>query len=66
MAVYLDGIWLGGGDVGADGRQAPSLHLFDVASLEAVEVYPGPAEVPAEFSGTHSACGVIALWTRRH
>ena len=33
--------------------------------LEAVEIYRGASEVPAEFGGPDANCGVIVLWTRR-
>ena len=37
---------------------------FDVANLEAVEVYQGAAETPAEFNGSGAGCGTVVLWTR--
>jgi hypothetical protein len=39
-----------------------SVHWGD---LEGMEVYLGPATVPAEFSGSRARCGVIAHWTTR-
>jgi hypothetical protein len=33
--------------------------------LEAVEVYRGRSELPAEFADPDARCGVIVLWTRR-
>ncbi len=38
---------------------------FYVNEYEAVEVYRSSAELPIEFSGASSQCGVIVLWTRR-
>jgi hypothetical protein len=38
---------------------------FHVSEFEAVEVYRSAAELPIEFGGASSQCGVIALWTRR-
>jgi hypothetical protein len=29
-----------------------------------LEVYRGPSELPAEFTGSNSGCGVIVIWTR--
>ena len=29
-----------------------------------IEVYRGPAEMPARFGGAASACGVIVVWTK--
>jgi hypothetical protein len=50
-------------------RQATLERLLDLFQLrpddfEAVEIYRGAAQVPAEFSGSASQCGVVALWTR--
>jgi hypothetical protein len=57
-AVYLDGV------------RFPLMgeSIDDIANpneLEGIEVYTHAAEVPPEFSGPWSNCGVIALWTRR-
>jgi hypothetical protein len=35
-----------------------------VKDLQGVEVYLGPSETPAEYSGPQSGCGVIGIWTR--
>ncbi|MEO7822309.1 MAG: carboxypeptidase regulatory-like domain-containing protein [Gemmatimonadaceae bacterium] len=40
-------------------------HDFPAQQVEAVEVYR-PSEVPAQFSGQRSRCGVIVIWTRYH
>jgi hypothetical protein len=32
--------------------------------IEAIEVYRGAAEVPAELSGSTAECGVVAVWLR--
>ena len=32
--------------------------------IEAIEVYRGPAEVPAQYSGSTAECGVVAVWLR--
>jgi hypothetical protein len=34
------------------------------ADIEAIEVYRGAAEVPAEYSGSTAECGVVAVWLR--
>ena len=60
--IYLDGI-----KVHRPGTGSPMYVLWEVTSLdvEAIEVYKGPASVPAEFSGSDAACGAIVIWTRR-
>ena len=53
-----------------DGAPASAAYLdpdiFSVTSLAGIEVYPGPATVPAELTWLRgkSACGVIAVWTK--
>jgi hypothetical protein len=42
-----------------------TLTFLDVTTIEGVEVYSGPANVPGEFLNSNSACGVIVVWTRR-
>jgi hypothetical protein len=38
-----------------------SLHPFDVA---AIEIYRSPAEIPVQYSGALSSCGVVLLWLK--
>jgi TonB family protein len=40
--------------------------MFSVTTLAGIEVYPGPATVPAELTWVRgkSTCGVIAVWTK--
>lgn len=71
MAVWVDGVQVFaptalGPRRGPDGKDAvPDLDDFKIVELEAVEVYPGPATLPPELSGTGGNCGAIVLWTRR-
>lgn len=55
--VYLDGIPQPGAE-DLDNLIMP----FDI---EAIEVYRGPAEVPARYTTAASNCGVILLWSRK-
>lgn len=61
MQVVMDGTVLySHGSV----RPKPDfLHDFDVAALEAIEVYRSGAETPIEFSGPGADCGTIVLWS---
>jgi len=61
MAIWLDGMRL----FTPGSRRAPDINEFSTHQLEAVEVYSGPAETPAELSGFGANCGAVALWTRR-
>ncbi len=50
---------------GFEGGPAVLNGLMDPLDLAGLEVYRTPAEIPSEFSGPNSACGVILLWSRR-
>lgn len=53
---------------GVPARLSGSERIDDLvlASLVAgIEVYRTPAELPAEYSGSNSRCGVVAIWTER-
>jgi hypothetical protein len=56
--IWLDGMPASAGYLDPD--------LFEPKSLAGIEVYSGPATVPAELMWVNGAgmCGVIALWTR--
>ena len=56
--VYIDGALL------RDGPGVINQMVF-ASDVEAVEVYRGPAETPADFLSSNSRCGVIVIWTRR-
>jgi hypothetical protein len=61
-------IYYNGAPVGRGGNHDPrpeDLRLFDIASLEAVEVYRSAAQVPPEYGGATGGCGVILLWSRQ-
>lgn len=48
-------------DERSDNMFGPSVPIRDI---EAIEVYLGPSDVPGEFAGTNSGCGVVVIWTR--
>lgn len=61
-AVFIDGA-----QVRAGGNEAPIVYLDAMQSpenIEAIEVYAGIAQIPAQYSGASSGCGVILIWTR--
>lgn len=48
-----------------DGVQVRSFHEnTPIRDIYGIEVYRGPGEIPAEFSGSNAACGVIVMWTK--
>jgi hypothetical protein len=50
-----------------DGVAAPQpfdVNQIPVASIRAVEYYPGGATLPPELRSAKSACGTIAIWTK--
>lgn len=55
MAVYLDGVPLTGEWL------ATAIRPSDI---EGIEVYAGPAEIPAQFKPGTSGCGAILIWSR--
>lgn len=51
-----------------DGMRLPvptKTNIVSVSDLLAVEVYRSAAEVPLEYGGPRSACGVVLMWTKR-
>lgn len=57
--ILLDGMQVTASDV----ESLNAVVLPD--QILAIEVYRGPSEVPSEYSGAESGCGVILIWTRR-
>jgi hypothetical protein len=53
---YVDGNWVSPG----------TFHIDDLspAAIEAIEIYRGPAEIPARYRQRETACGLIVVWTR--
>lgn len=62
MAVWMDGVPIY--RPGSRGS-VPDIDAVPVSNLEAVEVYRGAGDTPAELGGTGAGCGTIVLWTRR-
>ena len=61
--VVLDGAVVSMGGTARDA--SGNVDLIDPHNIEAIEVYPGPAGVPVQYSGYMSPCGAILLWSRR-
>jgi hypothetical protein len=58
-SVFLDGMAMN-----RDGDGNVSLDMVIPENVAGMEVYAGPATIPAEYNLTGSACGVILLWTK--
>ncbi len=56
MQFYVDGVFMTPGSFSVD--EVPP------ESLEAIEVYRGPSEIPARFRQRDTACGLVVIWTR--
>ncbi len=56
--VFVDGMPANAGVVDLD--------MFDLATVEGIEIYPGLSSVPAEFVTGRGGerCGVVAIWSR--
>ena len=50
-----------------DGARIDSTGLdkFQVSDIAGIEVYRGASEIPLQYSGTGSNCGVLLIWTGR-
>ena len=60
--LYLDGALV---RIGGTGAPMPRLdEVADPDDIEALEIYKSPAQVPSEFGGSNSSCGVVLIWTR--
>ncbi len=58
LQVYLDGARLSGS------YTPPNLDDIPVHHIIAMELYRSQVELPIEFAGPGSGCGVLAIWTR--
>jgi hypothetical protein len=56
--LYIDGT------VAAYGPRNDINSLVRPEQIEAIELYSSAANIPAQYSGSSSACGVILIWTR--
>jgi hypothetical protein len=56
-SVFLDGMQV----VRAEGID----DIVAVSAVEAIEVYRGPSQTPAQFAGGETGCGVVVIWTQR-
>jgi hypothetical protein len=62
FTVYKDGLKIFQMGDGSD--EPPDFGQIRVEDYAGVEVYPTPAQTPAQYSATGTGCGVIVLWSR--
>lgn len=61
LNVYVDGMHI----IRSGGRNPASVNEFALPiEIGGIEVYPGAASLPAEFSGSAGRCGAVVIWTR--
>ncbi len=65
MQVFMDGVQVGLQPSPMGGQLIVNIDDFPPDWVELVEVYAGPAAVPAEFTRPDNDCGVVLIWTRR-
>ena len=60
-SIYVDGIVVHR----SDGEKASPIDVFvKTLDLAGIEIYRRPSQVPEQYGGAQSACGVVLLWTR--
>lgn len=59
--VYLDGVVV---YTGGAGMPPFDVNAIDPSHVSAIEFYSGPAQTPAQYNKTGSACGVLLIWTK--
>lgn len=65
VSIFLDGVALYRSDMTGSARPPDLSRDFSVPSLEAIEYYRGPSEVPPQYGGSNANCGALLFWTRR-
>jgi len=65
--VYLDGMRVAANDPGSSWRDLVRdlNEAVQPGDVLAIEVYRGSSEVPTQYGGAESGCGVILIWTAR-
>jgi hypothetical protein len=56
--VYLDGTPV------LVNREVSINELITPDQVQAIEIFRGPSETPAQWRDSNSACGVILIWSR--
>jgi len=65
VSVFFNGAPVYRSDRTGSGEPPDFSRDFSVASLESIEYYKSPSEVPQQFGGSNANCGALVLWSRR-
>jgi hypothetical protein len=57
--LFLDGVRV------AYDAQSDINSVVNPDQVEAIEIFRGPSEIPAQYNDNNSQCGVILIWTRK-
>jgi hypothetical protein len=60
--IFVDGLIISHPRALPDERY--DLDSLQHRDIEAIELYSGPAQVPPQYGGASSSCGVVLIWTR--
>ena len=63
--IYLDGIVVAHAHMQGFPEHRIDLDAILPGDLEAIEVYSGIGQIPAQYGGAHAGCGVMLIWTRK-
>jgi hypothetical protein len=61
--IFLDGLLISHSNV--EMRERYDLDSILPTDIEGIEVYASASQVPPQYGGAHSMCGVVLLWTRK-
>jgi len=66
LACYLDVYFDGAQVYNSSARTTPLFNLNSIEpnEIEAIEVYTGASQIPAQYNKTSGGCGVMLIWTR--
>ena len=63
--IWVDGFLIDTQDLKGDLQLYALSQVVRPEAIYAIEVYRSPSQVPIQYGGPQSACGVILIWTRR-
>jgi outer membrane receptor for ferrienterochelin and colicin len=64
VVVLVDGIAIPAEKKAWNKETGFNVNEIPIAFIRGIEVYSGPATIPAELRSSRSVCGTVAIWTR--